>query len=364
MHKRNRDKIVISTDGMSRRAFLRTTSGGFVGFALLGAGCSSNGNGEAGDTTASQTETVDFQIRWLKEVSFGGWYAAIENGYFAEEGIDLNIIPGGPNLDVQQIIAGGGAPIGEGITDRIIRGRAEQNIPYVVIGALYQKVPAVLMSLAEKNITEPADLVGTRIATTAEGRPLIEALFARAGLPPKDWTFVPSGFDTSPILQDEADVFQGFRTSQGTALELQGYELNYITYDQFDYQMYDAPIFVLENVLEEQEDLLVRFMRGSIKGWEWAVANPDEIAQLTIDKYGHDEIELEQQTAESRAQVSDIVTEETQEKGLFWMEPERWQNTIDFLFESDNLSTRIEASDIMTQTILEKALDGRAQLLD
>ncbi len=379
----NRDRISISGTGMSRRAFIRTTSGGVIGFALLGAACGDEGTGAtpttAGaasattggpTTTAAPTTTamaeaqsLDFQIRWLKEVSFGGWYAGIENGYFAEEGIDLNIVAGGPNLDVQQIVAGGGVPVGEGITDRIIRGRAEQDIPFVVIGALYQRVPAVLMSFAEKGISEPADLVGARIATTAEGRPLIEALLAHVDLPATEWTFVPSGFDPSPIVQDEADVFHGFRTGQGATLELQGFDMNYITYDQFDYQMYDAPIFVLENVLEEQEDLLVRFMRATIKGWEWATENPDEIAALTVDKYGHDQLTLEQQTTESNAQVSDIVTDETIENGLFYMREERWQNTIDFLVDSGSLSSGIQASEIMTTAIQEQAMGGQSRLL-
>ena len=360
MPRDNKDKLLITTNGMDRRAFIRTAGGGVLGVALLGglAACGDDDISIPGTPTS-----VDFQIRWLKEVSFGGWYAGIENGYFADEGIDLNIIAGGPTLDVQQVVSGGGVPIGEGITDRIIRGRAEQNIPFVVFGALYQKVPTVLMSLAEKNLTEPADIIGKRIATTAEGRPLIEALLTNLGLSATDWEFVASSFDPSPIVQDEADLYHGFRTGQGVSLEMQGFAMNYITYDQFNYQMYDAPIFALESELEDNEDLLVRFMRGTIKGWEWATSNPDEIAKLTVDKYGHDQLTIEQQTAESRAQVSDIVTPESQDKGLFWMEEDRWQDTIDFLFDSGSLATSIKASDIMTQRILKRALDGNSQLL-
>src|SRR5687767_3683001 len=230
MPRNTLDEISIVTSGSTRRAFIR--SGGVViGGVALGGRLAACGDDDDDENTAAnagssqqEVETLDFQIRWLKEVSFAGWYAGIEFGWFEEEGIDLNIIPGGPNLDVQQIIAGDGAPVGAGFPDQIIRGRVEQNIPFVIFGALYQVYPAVFMSLAEKNLTEPADMVDARIATTAGGRPVVSALLRSAGLPDDQWEYVPSGFDPTPIVEDKADFFHGFRTGQGVALELEGME--------------------------------------------------------------------------------------------------------------------------------------------
>lgn len=368
----------------SRRLFLKG-SAGLLGMASLGGilqACGAAASPSpppagtptvaptAGDPTAAASptaipiSTVDFQIRWLKEVSFGGWFAGIENGYFRDEGIDLNVIAGGPNLDVQQIIAGGNIPIGEGITDRILLGRVEQNVPFKIIGALYQRSPASFMSFAEKNIATPADMVGKRIATTAEGRPLVEALFQNAGLPPTDWTFVPSGFDPSPIVNDEADLFHGFRTGQGNLLELQGESMNYVTYDQFDFPVYDAPIFVLEDTLAEQEDLLVRWMRASIKGWEYAVANPEEVSELTVSKYGHEGIDPAVSENEAKLQIDDIVSPDTDQRGLFTMTEERWQTVLDFFVAAGTLTNEVPASDIMTTAIQEQAMGGMSSLLE
>lgn len=380
--RKDLDRITIHTDGVSRRAFIRSATGALLGLTAFGAAaCSTEeGTGDTVGTTSPtdrpgttepeptdspmQVQTLDFQIRWLKTVAFGGWWAGIDNGYFEEEGIDLNVIPGGPNLDVQQVVAGGGVPIGEGITDRIIRGKIEQDIPFVIIGALYQKTPAVFMSLGENGWTEPADLVGRRIGTTSEGVPLIEALLANAGLPPEDWKFVPTGFDPSPLVQGDVDFFQGFRTDQGVSLELQGSDMNYITYDQFGFNPYDAPIFVLEETLENERDLLVRFMRASIKGWEWAVANPVETAEITVNEYGADQLELEQQELESEFQVDDVVSDETEENGLFYMTEERWQSMIDFLAEAGTLPESIPATDIFTPEIQSEAMGGASSLLD
>jgi ABC-type nitrate/sulfonate/bicarbonate transport system substrate-binding protein len=221
----------------------------------------------------------------------------------------------------------------------------------------------VFMSLADKNLTEPEDMVDARIATTAGGRPVVNALLESAGLPADQWKYVPSGFDPTPIIEDQADFFHGFRTGQGVTLELQGEKVNYITMSQFDYNPYEAPVFVLEETLADQEDLLVRFMRGSIKGWEWAAANPEGAAKMTVEKYGREDLTIEQQTAEGEAQVSDIVTEETDEKGLFTMDPLRWDEMIAFLEGSGGIKSTIPAADVIATDVQTKAMDGKSKLL-
>ena len=368
MAKDLRDEITIIDNPHTRRTLFKA-GGVVIGGTMFGGLLAACGDDDDDDSSAASGEgerevsKLDFQIRWLKEVSFAGWYAGIEFGWFEEEGIDLNIIPGGPNLDVQQIIAGGGAPVGAGFPDQIIRGRVEQNIPFVVFGALYQVSPAVFMSLAEKNLTEPADMVDARIATTAGGRPVVSALLRSAGLPDDQWEYVPSGFDPTPIVEDKADFFHGFRTGQGVALELEGMEMNYVTMSQFNYNPYETPLFALEDAVNEQKDLLVRFVRGSIKGWEWATANPDGAAKMTVDKYGRDGLTIEQQTAEGEAQVSDVVTDETDEKGLFCMDLGRWDDMVAFLQESGGIKSSIPAADFVNADIQTEAMGGKSALL-
>jgi ABC-type nitrate/sulfonate/bicarbonate transport system substrate-binding protein len=239
----------------------------------------------------------------------------------------------------------------------------EQNIPFVVFGALYQVSPACFMSLAEKNLTTPEDMVEARIATTAGGRPVVNALLEAVGLPSDKWKYVPSGFDPTPVVEDQADFFHGFRTGQGVTLELQGNDVNYILMSDFDYNPYETPVFALEDTVNEQEDLLVRFLRGSIKGWEWAAKNPEGAAKMTVDKYGRDGLTIEQQTAEGEAQVSDVVGDETAEKGLFYMDPARWDEMVTFLKDSGGIKSTIPASDFVNTDIQAKAMDGKSSLL-
>ena len=147
------------------------------------------------------------------------------------------------------------------------------------------------------------------------------------------------------------------------SLELQKIDMNYITYDQFGFDPYDAPIFVLEETLQKERDLLVRFMRATIKGWEWVVANPAKAAELTVDKYGTDELKLEQQKLESEHQVDDVKSADTDKNGLFYTSEQRWQKMIDFLADAGSLPKSIPAKDIFTNEIQAEAMDGASSLL-
>jgi ABC-type nitrate/sulfonate/bicarbonate transport system substrate-binding protein len=317
------------------------------------------GSGMAATRAAEQK--VKFQLRWLHEVSWAGYYIAIEKGYYRDEGINVNIVPGGPNLDVQQIVSGGGAPVGLGITDAIIRARIA-GAPLRVFGAQWQQTPAGFITFTKDGIKTPKDLSDKRIATTTNGDPLVRALFANAGLPNDKWTFVNSGFDPSPLVQGQSDAFHGFCTGQGLSLQLQGYKVNCLTYDKFGYTVYDGCLVTTDDVIEKNEDMLVGFLRATIKGWEYNNRHLEEGTQLTMKKYGKG-LDLKLQRAQNKAQAPFMTSPLTNRKGLYWMSPSVWTKTINFLATSKSISKKIPATDVMTTDILKKAYGGKTRLL-
>jgi ABC-type nitrate/sulfonate/bicarbonate transport system substrate-binding protein len=220
------------------------------------------------------------------------------------------------------------------------------------------------LKTSSNNWTRPRDLLGRRIATNAAGALVIRALLRNVGLPENNWTFVPAGFDPSPLVAGQVDFFHGFSTGQGVTLELQGHDVNYITYNLFNYLAYDGPFVVLQSTLRQNAGLLARFMRASIKGWEWVNANPAAAARMSVDLYGSSVgLDLEQQIAQGRSQVADIVSRATKKRGLFWMTPTRWNNMIEFNQRSGLISKTIPANQIMTQSVLNAALRGKSRLL-
>jgi NitT/TauT family transport system substrate-binding protein len=377
------EKVTVFYNPQSRRQFLRMT-GGIAGVIATGGiiqacttpgasvrpttagtpGAATPGATTAATQAASLTPlSAKVQLRWLFDSGFAGFFAAAEKGYWRDEGLDIELVPGGPNIDVLQTVAGGAAPIGEGITDILIRAKSDQAVPIRCFGAIYQSPPSIFMSLAEKNITEPADFAGKRLATTAEGVPLDTAMLENAGVDPETVEFVMAGFDPSPLLTDEADIYQGFKTGQGVTLERMGHTVNYITYEQFGYDIYDGPMFATEETFQNNEDLLVRFLRGSIKGWEYNEANSEEVIRFTVDKYGIEGLDYDEHVAQNNAQIPLVTGDEAKQKGLFVMNEAKWQSTIDFLFGAKAIENTIDASEIMTTDIHTKAMAGKTKLL-
>lgn len=347
----------------SRRSVLRGFAGLAGAFSLAGV-LQACGDGDSGPVASGgDIQNAKFQLRWVKDVAFAGYFAAVEKGYYSDEGLDVEIVAGGPNIDVQRVVAGGGAEIGGGITDAIIRGRAQQDIPLRVFGALYQTPPSSFITFAESGIRGPADFIGKRVATSAEGVVLVKAMMTKNGLDPDGFEFVPSGFDPSPLLEGAADIYQGFSTDQGLRLQMMGRDVHVVTYPEMGYNMYDGPLMALDDTLEQQEDLVVGFLRATIKGWEYNAENPDEISEITIDKYGVEGLERDFQIAQNQEQLPLTVSDLTEEKGLFWMTEERWQETIDFLTDAGQLEGDISAADVMTTDILTKAYGGKTRLL-
>jgi ABC-type nitrate/sulfonate/bicarbonate transport system substrate-binding protein len=142
-----------------------------------------------------------------------------------------------------------------------------------------------------------------------------------------------------------------------------GHTVNYITYEQFGYDIYDGPMFATEETFQNNEDLLVRFLRGSIKGWEYNEANSEEVIRFTVDKYGIEGLDYDEHVAQNNAQIPLVTGDEAKQKGLFVMNEAKWQSTIDFLFGAKAIENTIDASEIMTTDIHTKAMAGKTKLL-
>lgn len=358
MHRDANQPLIMIGSRPTRRGVLRGSAG------LAGALALSGFLQACGDAGASGSQkSAKLQLRWVKDVAFAGYFAALEKGYYRDEGLDIEIVAGGPNIDVQRVVAGGGAAIGGGITDALIRGRAEQGIPMRAFGALYQTPPSSFITLTESGITGPADFVGKRVATTAEGVPLVQAMMVKNRLAPDAFEFVPSGFDPSPLIEGTADIYQGFSTDQGLRLKQMGHDVHIVTYPEMGYNMYDGALMAHDDTIEKDESLVVGFLRATIKGWEYNALHTDEVTDFTINKYGIKGLEREFQIAQNREQIALTGSAQTKEQGLFWMTEERWQDTIDFLVEAKSLKKPIAASEVMTTDILTKAYGDKTRLL-
>ncbi|MCL4459457.1 MAG: ABC transporter substrate-binding protein [Chloroflexi bacterium] len=361
MAKRNVDALW--SNSMTRRDFLKT--GLVAGTTLVS--ISALGSLAAGCAPAAPKalERITVQLLWIKNVEFGGYWAAIDKGYYKEEGLDVIILPGGPQVDVLPLISAGTSPIGlHGGADRFIMSVVDQGMPLRCFATNFQKAPSALMSLPEKPITKPADLIGKKIGLQTGARGPFSTILAIHKIPPEKVEIVPVGFDPTPLLTKQCDAYWCYATNQPYMLKEKG--INPVVWPSYDagYKFYGNICIAQPKTLEKNEDMLVRWLRASIKGWEYNNAHLEEIAKLTVEKYGQEGLSLQQQIWENEAQLPYTESPLTKQKGLFWMDPKVWQEGIELLVDTGQLKKKdAKVDDLITLEVLEKAYGGKTHLL-
>jgi NitT/TauT family transport system substrate-binding protein len=299
----------------------------------------------------------------VQNVEFAGTFEADQQGYLKAENLAQDLLATGPNVAPVTVVSGGGANLGVlGGADSLIKARAS-GIPVKAFGVILQKAPSGLMSLASNPIKTAKDAVGKRIGLQSGARGPWSTILQLNGLEEKQMTIVPVEFDPAPLVNGQVDGFWSYAFNQPLALQSKGLEtVMLIAYDA-GYKYYGDVLFATDQVIKDQEDTLVRWLRATVKGWEYTVAHPEEAARFTVDRSPELGLNVDQQVAQNNAQIDYVTSDLTRANGMLWMDPATWQAGIDILDKLGQLSTPIKVDDIQTTTILEKAFSGKKTLL-
>ena len=329
----------------------------FIVVVLILSGCSS---GVAAEVAAPPTQT-SVQLSWLPTIEFVGFYEATRQGYYAEENLEVRVDAGGFDesgtyIDPVQRVVNGETDFGVIAADLILSARA-QGQPIVAVANIYQRSPVVLISLGEKNIARPQDLIGRRIATKPNTSVDIvyNALLTSQNIDHADLIESPTtDFTVNPLFNDETDVLLGFITNEGVQTQVRSDNVNFILPSDYGIDIYSSVIFTTEDMVQNKPDLVEAFVRATVRGLQWAVDNPTEAADYVVEQYGKD-------------MPSDVVT--TQHLGLQaslpllnpagsrpgLMTAENWEAAHQILLEEGILKEPLDIEAIYNLTFLEKA---------
>ncbi|MEM1288319.1 MAG: ABC transporter substrate-binding protein [Pseudomonadota bacterium] len=218
---------------------------------------------------------LTMQAAWINDAEFIGYYIGMLNGYYAEEGLDLEYLPGGPDVIPESTIIAGRADLALTTPDTTIKAIVDQGAPFKIIGAQYQKNPIGIVSLASNPIAEPADLVGKTLAVPPVNVISVEAMLALNGIDRDAVNIVPYAYDPTPLIQGEIDASLDFTTNVPYTIEQQGVEAtSFLLYD-FGFTIYNDTVVVTEDVLAEKRAELVGWLRASRRGWDENYTDPD-----------------------------------------------------------------------------------------
>jgi NitT/TauT family transport system substrate-binding protein len=272
--------------------------------ALAAAGCGSDDDegGEAAATTGGETteqqETADvtLQLKWVTQGQFAGYYAALEQGFYEDEGLNVTIRPGGPDIVPEQVVLGGQADFGINWLDNTLATR-DQGGKIVNIAQVFARSGMTEITWADSGLEEITDLEGKKVGVWLGGNEhkLFAALTKNGIDPQKDTQIVAQPFDMNLFLNREVDaaaamtyneLAQVLETKNEDTGELYTLDdLNVMKMSDLGTGALEDGIFVTEEWLtdERNQDVAVRFLKASFKGWAYCRDNPDDCVQYVLD---------------------------------------------------------------------------------
>jgi NitT/TauT family transport system substrate-binding protein len=223
------------------------------------------------DAPQIETAKVSLVLNWYPEAEHGGYYAALVHGYFAEAGLDVTIIPGGPNTPVLQKVATGAAHFGVSNADQVLLARA-QEAPLVTVMAPLQDSPRCLMVHRKSGITRFEQLQHMTIAMSSGAA---WAQFLKKRLPLTGVKFIPPG-SVAQFLNDDNFAQQAYVFSEPYVAESQGGDPHCLMVSDLGFNPYTSVLFVNQKTISQQSNLVRRMVSASRRGWATYLKSPDE----------------------------------------------------------------------------------------
>jgi NitT/TauT family transport system substrate-binding protein len=245
-----------------------------------------------GASGAGAADKVTLQLKWVTQAQFAGFYVAKDKGYYKEAGLDVTIKPGGPDIAPPQVIAGGGADV---IVDWMPSALAsrEKGVPLVNIAQPFKRSGMELTCRAETGIKSPADLKGRTLGVWFYGNeyPFLSWM-GKLGLKTDGSAtgvkVLKQGFNVDPLLQKQADCISTMTYNEYWQVIDAGIPADKLVVFKYEDQgvatMEDG-LYVLEEKLKDPAfvDKMARFVKASMKGWDYARANPKDAAKIVLD---------------------------------------------------------------------------------
>jgi len=332
--------------------------------AVVLAACGTGEQGDDGD--GGDLTPVSLQLQWAPQAQFAGYFAAAELGYYADEGLEVTIIDGGPDVIPQAV---GCAPDGPEFTiswvPKVLEAR-QQDCDLVDIAQVFQRSGTLSVAWADSGISGPADFADKQVGVWDFGNEFEVTAAARAeGLEENvDYEKVIQQFDMVAFLAREIDVAEAMIYNEyaqvleaenpDTGELYQPEDMTVIDYNDVGTAMLQDALFSRAAWLAEDgnEDVAERFLRASFRGWIHCRDNPDECIEYTVSAgstlgAGHQ--------AWMMNEINPLIWPSP--NGIGIMDPALWQQTVDISLES-GIIAEAPPDDAYRTDLAEAALEG------
>ncbi len=290
-----------------------------LAIAALGSGAK-----PATQTPDAPTQPVVFYPGWFPSMQFAGVYVALERGFYADAGLDVDIRPFAYGLDTPTTLAASTEVCALGsIEGYILMQKRADGHDLSTLAAMIQESPAGFMILADSPIRAVSDFPGRRIGVHKFADPLYAFFMKRAGLDPAAAEMRFVGDNPRTLIDGEVDAMQGYATEEFVRLQaMTGGTSRFLSFSSLGFPSYSEILYTTVGQLERHGPALARFVEATRRGWIHAFAHPEEAVPAVAARIGP-EADAAHLRA-SLAAVRDYVSPEGKPP-LSPMDPQRWR---------------------------------------
>ncbi len=239
----------------------------------------------ARDSPRASGKPVTLQLKWYHQFQFAGYYAAQAKGYFRDEGLEVIIREGGPARPPAPTVLSGTAQFSIGDSDLLVK--RINGAPIVALAAIFQHSPYILLSRADSGIRAPSDLAGkTVMMSEDQGSIQLRTMLKGEGVDPQLVRIIPQSWKLQDLVEGRVDVISAYATVEPTKLRALGVVPAIMRSLDYGVDFYGDILFTSEAEARANPERVAAFVRATRKGWDYAMANPREVAGLILGMEG------------------------------------------------------------------------------
>lgn len=273
-------------------------------------------------------QVIDVQLRWKHQFQFAGYYAAIAQGYYREEGLEVRLHEGGPNITPVEEVLSGRAQYAEANSE-LLYARLHGK-PLVALAVIFQHSPSVLLARTDEGVRTVHDLIDKPVMLMdAQTDADFLAMFRSEGIPLEKLQLLPSSYQVEDLANGKVTAFNSYLTNEPFYLQQRGVDYNVISPVTYGIDFYSDILFTTQAEIDEHPQRVEAFRRATLRGWRYAMDNPEKIIDLLLNQYSVEKsrahLQFEAQAMRPLVQ-SDLIE-------ISHMNPGRWQRMAETFLE-------------------------------
>jgi len=301
-----------------------------------------------------QADKVTVQLSWFHSVEYAGFYAAIEEGYYADENLDVSLVAGDPTVDALTQVENGSAQFGIGTGDSLIIANSQQR-DFLGLATIFRNNPLVIMSLANGPVQKPEDLAGKTLGVIAPDLSTgwdvqTLSLLKTLDIDSNTINFVPitDYHGANELTAGNMDAISGmFATNEPVQAEIDSVPVNLIYYKDYGVDVYSNVIFATNEFVNSNPDLVTRLLRATMKGYQFSIENPEKAAEIST-KFDPT-LDIAFQTSTMNSQIPFIATGDAP---IGTMDADVWETTQQILIDFGIIPVKVDLTTVYTNKFL------------